>query len=198
MSGHTPGPWVAERFGSITAVVAGARRQVASATGDAVVHGPATLSTTSIQEANARLIAAAPELDLLKVEELHVGAHSRLHEIHHHRLLWCHSGSPGPLQIWPHRWQTLKGRQSTGSRRANTQRWPKRRQRDRRPSSSVSHQKRFRFFMASPWPSGPPSTGERTRGTRPGTPWPTGGRLPSACSDRQGRDRDWCAWSSSG
>lgn len=62
MSAHTPGPWYCERHGVITADVAGHRRQVASTTGDAVMHGDPSTDVISLQMANARLIAAAPEL----------------------------------------------------------------------------------------------------------------------------------------
>ena len=59
---HTPGPWYAERHGGVSADVGGVRRQVAAATGDAIMHGDPAISLGSIQAANARLIAAAPEL----------------------------------------------------------------------------------------------------------------------------------------
>lgn len=62
MSAHTPGPWFAERHGIVTADVGGHRRQVASTTGDAVMHGDASVSVVEIQMANARLAAAAPDL----------------------------------------------------------------------------------------------------------------------------------------
>ena len=62
MSAHTPGPWFAERHGIVTADVGGHRRQVASTTGDAVMHGDVSVSVVEIQMANARLIAAAPDL----------------------------------------------------------------------------------------------------------------------------------------
>jgi hypothetical protein len=58
---HTPGPWRAERHGSIMATVDGARRQVALATGDpSPVSEPD--SAVAIRDANALLIAAAPDL----------------------------------------------------------------------------------------------------------------------------------------
>jgi hypothetical protein len=62
MSDHTPGPWFAERHGIVTADVGGHRRQVASTTGDAVMHGDPNTNVIELQMANARLIAAAPEL----------------------------------------------------------------------------------------------------------------------------------------
>lgn len=62
MSRHTPGPWVAERHGGITALVDGQRRQVAAAVGAAVMHGDTTTDVMALQAANAALLAAAPEL----------------------------------------------------------------------------------------------------------------------------------------
>jgi hypothetical protein len=44
------------------AEVGGVRRQVASTTGDAVMHGDVSQSVIEIQMANAHLLASAPEL----------------------------------------------------------------------------------------------------------------------------------------
>jgi hypothetical protein len=62
VSDHTPGPWFAERHGIVTADVGGHRRQVASTTGDAVMHGDPNTNVIELQMANARLAAAAPEM----------------------------------------------------------------------------------------------------------------------------------------
>jgi hypothetical protein len=62
MSAFTPGPWQAEKHGLITAEVNGVRRQVASAQGDAVMHGDPSIDVVTLQQSNARLIAAAPDL----------------------------------------------------------------------------------------------------------------------------------------
>ncbi len=59
---HTPGPWIAERFGCVTAIVDGRRVQVAAAMGQGPMYGPPETPVTEISAANARLIAAAPEL----------------------------------------------------------------------------------------------------------------------------------------
>lgn len=59
---HTPGPWTAERHGGVTAVVDGRRVQVAAAMGQGPMYGPSETDVVAIQSANARLIAAAPEL----------------------------------------------------------------------------------------------------------------------------------------
>jgi hypothetical protein len=75
MSTHTPGPWFAERHGIVTADVGGHRRQLASTTGDAVMHGDPEVSVIEIQMANAHLIAAAPDL-LLILKTLAARIHS--------------------------------------------------------------------------------------------------------------------------
>lgn len=62
MDKYTPGPWEAERHGAVVAEVAGRRRQVACAQGDAVMHGDTETDVIELQRANAQLIAAAPEL----------------------------------------------------------------------------------------------------------------------------------------
>lgn len=76
---HTPGPWDVERHGVVTAMVSGHRRQVALSTGDAAMHAPSEQTMEAIQEANARLIAAAPEL-AEALEELLDWANAPLHE----------------------------------------------------------------------------------------------------------------------
>ena len=43
-------------------MVQGLRRQIASTVGDAVMHSDAHTNVVELQEANARLIAAAPEM----------------------------------------------------------------------------------------------------------------------------------------
>lgn len=62
---HTPGPWRVDRHGAVVAPVDGGMRQVALATGEAPMHDDRSAEPPSpevIQQANARLIAAAPEL----------------------------------------------------------------------------------------------------------------------------------------
>lgn len=62
MTEHTPGPWLAERHGAVTAEVNGRRRQVAAFVGDAAMHGDATVDADAIRDANARVGAAAPAM----------------------------------------------------------------------------------------------------------------------------------------
>lgn len=62
MTKHTAGPWKAEAFGAVTTLVQGIRRQVASTVGDAVMHSDPRTNVVDLQAANARLIAAAPEM----------------------------------------------------------------------------------------------------------------------------------------
>ena len=76
MTGHTPGPWRAERHGAVTAFVNGKRRQVASAQGDAIEHADPSVGVVELQAANVRLIAAAPEmLDTLEGLTANYDAH---------------------------------------------------------------------------------------------------------------------------
>lgn len=68
----TPGPWEVDRHGAVVALVDRARRQVALACGEAPMHDDRSAeppSTEVIQAANARLIAAAPDL-LAELEAL--------------------------------------------------------------------------------------------------------------------------------
>ena len=75
---HTPGPWLAERHGAVTAVVDGVRRQVASTTPDPLFNDPDAANTSAaLQMTNARLIAAAPEM-LAELEAII----ARLEDIH--------------------------------------------------------------------------------------------------------------------
>lgn len=62
MSAYTSGPWYVERFGIIVTEIDGIRRQLASTTGDVVTHGDPSTDVVALQQANAALIAAAPEL----------------------------------------------------------------------------------------------------------------------------------------
>lgn len=62
MTKHTAGPWKAEAFGAVTTMVQGIRRRVASTVRDAVMHSDPRTNVVDLQAANARLIAAAPEL----------------------------------------------------------------------------------------------------------------------------------------
>lgn len=59
---HTPGPWSHAGQGAVVAEVDGHKRQVACVTGAAAMHGPVDLPASQIRDANARLIAEAPEM----------------------------------------------------------------------------------------------------------------------------------------
>lgn len=71
ITAHTPGPWFAEKHGAVTAQIANTRRQVATTIGEVAMHDDRGLAVTEIQQANAALMAAAP--DLLAACELALG-----------------------------------------------------------------------------------------------------------------------------
>lgn len=85
MTHPTPGPWLCERHGIVTAEVGGVRRQVASTTGDAVMHGDPSQSVVDIQMANAHLLSAAPDL---------LAALSSILELYPHQICVCGRGKP--------------------------------------------------------------------------------------------------------
>lgn len=64
MSGHTPGPWRVEPYQGedIEAEVCGKWREVATLIDNAAMHDQRPIGTAFIRDANARLIAAAPDL----------------------------------------------------------------------------------------------------------------------------------------
>lgn len=59
LSEATPGPWEADSFGWVEAFVGGVARQIATASGDAALHGDRRRSPVEIRRANATLIAAS-------------------------------------------------------------------------------------------------------------------------------------------